>query len=69
MVTDYRGHHRTLLPAPKHAPLEFECKIYRPARELNPAPPIDHSGPVHTVSQSPEPPRQVDNDDFIECVW
>ena len=41
--------------------IEFSvCDIsYQQARELNPAPPIDRSGPVRTVTQSPEPSRQV----------
>ena len=30
-----------------------------PAWELNPAPPIDRSGLVHAVTQSPEPQRQL----------
>ena len=33
---------------------QFEHKIYWPAQELNPAPPIDCSGAVLTVTQSPE---------------
>ena len=43
----------------KHAPLEFEHKIYQPAWELNLASPINHSSLQRTVTQSPQPLRQM----------
>ena len=53
----------------EHASLEYEHEIYWLTQELNPGSSDRPSQSMHTVAQSPEPPRQVICDIIKQTIY